>query len=355
MKAGKTVRVAVLGAGSVAQTRHLPEYAANPNAEIAGILDFNQARAQELCERYGGRAYGSLEEVLEDSSVDAVSVCTPNATHAEYTIKALKAGKHVLVEKPMALSLSEGRDMMAAEKKSGKTLMLGHNQRLVKAHIKAKELLRTGAIGELLFFQCNFKHAGPETWSADPGAATWFFRKDKANFGVMGDLGAHKIDLIRYLTDSEIRSVFANMMTLDKKYPDGSPIALEDNAVCMFHMENGLPGIMNFSWTNYGGEDNGSTIYGTKGVMKIFGDYVDDIVLEMRDGVRVKYSVGAIQTNTNQTKSGVIDEFIASILEERTPIVTGMDGYNTLAVIETAMKSARERRWLEIEYERNLL
>lgn len=350
MKAEKIVRVAVAGGGAVAQARHLPEYAANPNVEIAGVMDFNHDRAQELCERYGGRAYSSLEEVLADDTIGAVSVCTPNATHAEYTIKSLEAGKHVLVEKPMALNLQETRDMMEAQKKSGRILMLGHNQRLVKAHIKAKELLRAGAIGDLLFFQCNFKHAGPETWSADPGAATWFFRKDKANFGVMGDLGAHKIDLIRYLTDSEIKSVFANMMTLDKKYPDGSPIELEDNAVCMFNMENGLPGIMNFSWTNYGGEDNGSTIYGTKGVMKIFGDYVDDIVLEMRDGVQVKYSVGAIQTNQSQTKSGVIDEFISSILEGREPIVTGIDGHNTLAVIETAMKSARERRWMDIEY-----
>lgn len=350
MNSNQTIRVVVIGGGAVAQHRHLPEYAANPNVEIAGVLDFNTTRAKELCERYGGRPYASLDEVLIDGTANAVSVCTPNVTHAEYTIRALDAGKNVLVEKPMALSLDESRAMMAAQEKSGKVLMLGHNQRLVKAHIKAKELLKEGAIGDLLFFQCNFKHAGPEGWSADPGAATWFFRKDKANFGVMGDLGAHKIDLIRFLTDSEIKSVFANMMTLDKKLPDGSPIELEDNAVCMFRMENGLPGIMNFSWTNYGGEDNGSTIYGTKGVMKIFGDYVDDIVLEMRDGVQVKYSVGAIQTNQNQTKSGVIDEFIASLLEGREPIVTGIDGHNTLAVIEAAMKSAQAGAWLDIEY-----
>ncbi len=118
----------------------------------------------------------------------------------------------------------------------------------------------------------------------------------------------------------------------------------------MFNMENGLPGIMHFSWTNYGAEDNGSTIYGSKGVMKIFGDYADDIVLEMRDGTQVKYTVGAISTNDRQLKSGVIDEFISSIVEKRKPIVTGIDGHNTLAVIETAVKSAKEGKWMEIEY-----
>ena len=240
--------------------------------------------------------------------------------------------------------------MLRSQGVTQKILMLGHNQRLIKAHLKAHELVQNGAIGKLLFYQCNFKHAGPENWGIDKNNNSWFFRKDKANFGVMGDLGAHKIDLIRFLTDDEIKDVFATMMTLDKRYADGSLIELEDNAVCQFHMASGLPGIMHFSWTNYGDEDNSTIIYGDKGVMKIFGDYADDIVLEMRDGSHIKYSVGAISTNTNQLKSGVIDEFIAAILEDRAPIVTGLDGHNTLAVIEKAMQSAREGKWLDIEY-----
>ena len=117
---------------------------------------------------------------------------------------------------------------------------------------------------------------------------------------------------------------------------------------------NGMPGIMHFSWTNYGQEDNSTVVYGDQGVMKIFGDYADDIVLEMRDGTTVKYHVGSISTNTQQLKSGVIDEFVASILENRAPIVTGIDGHNTLAVITKAIQSAKEERWLDIEYCRRL-
>ena len=86
------------------------------------------------------------------------------------------------------------------------------------------------------------------------------------------------------------------------------------------------------------------------GVMKIYGDYANDIVLEMRDGTTVKYSVGAISTNTRQLKSGVIDEFVSSILENRTPIVTGIDGHNTLAIITKALQSDKEGKWLDIEY-----
>ncbi len=346
----KVIGVAVVGGGAIAQRRHLPEYEANPNAQIVGIYERNPERAAELCERYSCKAYDSVDALLADKAVDAVSVCSPNVTHAETSIKALQAGKHVLCEKPMALTLEETRAMLKAEKESGKILMLGHNQRLIRAHMKARELLQSGAIGKLLFFQCNFKHAGPESWSIENSSNTWFFKKDQTSFGVMGDLGAHKIDLIRYLTGSEIKSVFATMTTLDKRGADGKLIELEDNAICEFKMDDGMPGIMHFSWTNYGQEDNSTVVYGTEGVMKIFGDYADDIVLEMRDGTTVKYTVGAISTNTNQLKSGVIDEFISSILEERAPIVTGIDGHNALAVIVKAMQSAHEGQWLDIEY-----
>lgn len=344
------IRVGIIGCGAITQRRHAPEYAENPNVEITGFLDHNPERAAKMVQQYGGRVYTTIDEMLQDKTIDAISVCSPNNTHAENTIRALRSGKHVLCEKPMAQTLDETRAMLQAEKQSGKILMLGHNQRLIRAHLKARELLQNGAIGKLLFFQCNFKHSGPESWSIENSRNTWFFNQKQAHFGVMGDLGAHKIDLIRFLTGSEITSVFTSVSTLDKKYEDGTPIDLEDNAVCLFKMATGMPGIMHFSWTNYGQEDNSTVIYGDLGVMKIFGDYADDIVLELKDGTTVKYYVGSISTNSKQLKSGVIDEFIAAIMENRKPIVTGLDGHNTLAVIIKAIESSKAGRWLDIEY-----
>ena len=98
------VRVGIIGCGKIAQVRHIPEYEANPNAEVVALYDVDHDRACELAEHHGATAYNSLDDLLDDPDIDAVSVCTSNATHAEATIKALRAGKHVLCEKPMAIT-----------------------------------------------------------------------------------------------------------------------------------------------------------------------------------------------------------------------------------------------------------
>ncbi len=343
------IKVGIIGCGMITQTRHAPEYAQNGNSEIYGLYDANPERAKEFAKLYSCKAFNTPEELINCAEIDAVSVCSPNFTHAQYAIMALNAGKHVLVEKPVALTLEDAREMIKIAKEKGKILMVGHNQRLLSTHRRAKEVLNSGAIGNLITIQSNFKHDGPETWSVTRSNKTWFFDKKSAQFGVLGDLGSHKLDIIRYLTDKEVSEVSAVTMTLDKRLPDGNLIEIEDNAIVSFKLSNGLPGIMHVSWSNYGDEDNSTIIYGDKGVMKIFGDFSDDIVLEMRDGSTVKYMVGKIQTNQNQTKSGIIDEFVSSIVENREPLVTGVDGHNTIATILACYDSAKSGNWTKVD------
>ena len=132
------INIGIIGCGKITQVRHLPEYVENPQAHLTGLYDINQSRAEELTRKYGGKAYSSIEEMLTDPEIDAVSVCTSNATHAQITIQALEAGKHVLCEKPMATTLKDCEAMAAAAKKNGKHLMIGHNQRLAEAHALGK-------------------------------------------------------------------------------------------------------------------------------------------------------------------------------------------------------------------------
>ena len=348
MKAEKEIGVAIAGCGKIACTRHAPEYAANPHAEIIGFYDKNKERAEVLARQYGGDVFETFEDLLKDERVQAVSICTPNVLHGTHTMQALRAGKEVLCEKPMAASVNEADEMIRVQKETGHILMLGHNQRFVRTHIRAKELLKAGAIGKILSVQTNFKHAGPEAWSVERGN-TWFFSKNQAGFGVLGDLGSHKLDLVRYLLGDEIEDIFATLQTLDKRDPQGNLIDLEDNAICVFKMRSGIPGTMIVSWTNYGVEDNSTVIYGTEGTMKIFASELDDIVVDLRDGTSARHHVSPMSTNTNQLSSGIIDAFVDTVLNGTVPPVTGLDGRNTLAALEAARKSSAKKSWVKVD------
>lgn len=311
------IKIGIIGCGKIAQVRHIPEYANNPNVKIVAYYDRNTQRAQALADQYGGKVYTTYEAILLETgedAVDAISVCAANVAHAEITLNALSEKKHVLCEKPMAMTLEQCEAMVAKSQETGMKLIIGHNQRLAKAHIKAKELVEEGLIGDIVTFKTNFAHSGPENWSINPGAFTWFFDKTAAGLGVMADLGIHKTDLIHFLTGQKIVKTTAFVGTIDKKGPDGALIGVDDNAICIYQLENGAIGTMNVSWTCYGEEDNSTILYGTKGVMKIYADPQYTIIVENLAHEKILYEIDKIQTNENQTSSGVIDLFVDAIL-----------------------------------------
>ena len=343
------VNIGVIGCGKIAQVRHLPEYDANADANIYGLYDINQERTAELAKQYGAKAFGSYEELLADPAIDAVSVCTANSAHCEVTVAALKAGKHVLCEKPMAITLEECELMVKTAQETGKFLMIGHNQRLAKAHARASELIRKGEIGRIVTFRTTFGHGGPETWTIDPGKNIWFFDKKQAVFGAMADLGIHKTDLIQFLTDQRVVEVFAYVGTLDKKNAAGQPIAVDDNAICTYRMSGGTVGTMTASWTYYGAEDNSTVLYGTEGVMRIYDDPTYSIVVIKKNGERVYLNIDQIQTNDNQTSSGVIDLWMVSLTTNTAPEISGEEALNAMRAVFACVESAETGRRITLE------
>ena len=332
--------IGIIGCGKIAQVRHIPEYADHPQAKLAGFFDLNTKRAEELAEKWGGKAYSSWEEMLSDPAIDAVSVCVANNAHASISIAALKAGKHVLCEKPMATTLEECEEMVAAAKESGKFLMIGQNQRLTRAHQKARELVEQGVLGEILSFRTTFGHGGPETWSVDPGKNTWFFDKNKAAMGAMADLGIHKTDLIQYLTGQTVVETTAKVTTLDKRGADGQLIGVDDNAICIYRLKNGAIGTMTASWTFYGAEDNSTVLYGTKGNLRIYDDPNYSMKLISANGEKTLYELEAIQTNDNQTKSGVIDCFMDCLVNNKAPEISGESVLTAMRAVFASLESS---------------
>ena len=151
----------------------------------------------------------------------------------------------------------------------------------------------------------------------------------------------HKIDLISWLTGQRIVRASALTRTLDKKYPDGTPISVDDNAWCCFEFENGAMGTLFASWTNYGQEENWTSVYGTK-----FRDREHTVVLEKASETEY-YDLGGIQTNDNQTSTGIIDMFVSAI-EKDTPYISAEEVLNVMKAVFACAESA-EQNGKEVE------
>ena len=341
------VRYGIIGCGAIGQRRHIPEAAANPDSLVAALADPVEDRVQALARQYKAQAYTDYRKMLKSAEIDAVVVCGPNSSHAKMSIDALNAGKHVLCEKPMATSRRDALAMIKAATKNRRFLMIGQNQRLMPPHVKAREILSSGKLGRVLSFRTAFKHPGPEGWSVD-GKKSWFFRSRDAFMGVTGDLGVHKADLMRWLLGQEFAQVGGFLATLDKKGPDGKPIALDDNAYLVLKTTGGVVGSMMLSWTNYGSEENYTVLYCTKGVLKIGTDPTWGVIVEYRNGDCEMHKVGEMATNVKQVASGVIDSFTRCILTGQKPEIDGWEGYKSLDVILTAMQAAAKQTVLKI-------
>ena len=341
-------KVGIIGCGKIAQVRHIPEYVNNKDAELAAFYDMNTERAKKLAGLYGGRVCESYQEMLADPAIDAVSVCTANNVHAAITIAALRAGKHVLCEKPMATTLEECEAMVSAAKETGKILMIGHNQRLTKAHAKAKRLLDEGIIGDVITFRTTFGHGGPESWSIDSGKNVWFFDKQKATMGAMADLGIHKTDLIQFLTGQKVVETTARVVTLNKRDSNGKLIGVDDNAICIYRMSGGALGTMTASWTYYGAEDNSTILYGTKGIMRIYDDPSYSIKVVTSEGETILYDIDQIQTNDKQTSSGVIDQFMDCLVNGRMPEISGEEALSAMRAVFASIRSSETGRTVAV-------
>lgn len=346
------LRIGVIGCGKITQVRHAPEYAENDQCTLIAWYDAIPERAQAMADLYGGQVCQSIDELLA-LQPDAVSVCVANRDHASVTIRALEAGCHVLCEKPMAISLEECEAMLAASRRTGKILMLGHNQRYNKSHQEARRMLKSGEAGKPLAFRTSFAHPGPECWTNQPNS--WFIHKNQSAFGVLADLGIHKTDLIHFLLDEPITSITAMLGTVDKRYPDGGLIDVEDNALCICRTQSGVMGQVHVSWTNYGAEDNVTRIYTTEGVIRLYDDPVHSLIFERKDGSVQRFSLDEMTTNQKQTdgqreNTGVIDAFVASIRTGEPALADASECIKAMRVIFAAVQSAEEGRTMDVHH-----
>lgn len=190
----KKIHVAVIGCGNIANAAHIPAYTANPQAEILYFCDLLPERAQAAADKYGrGEVITDYKIALADPRVEAVSVCTYNESHPVISIEALRAGKHVLCEKPAARTYAEALEMQKVQHETGKVLNIGVVNRFAKSVNMIKDMIDGGELGELYHVYVSFR-----AHRSIPGLGGGFTTKAVAGGGVLIDWGVHYLDIVMY-------------------------------------------------------------------------------------------------------------------------------------------------------------
>lgn len=235
----KPVRIGLVGAGAVAQVAHIPAYRRLRSIELIGICDNEAPKLRALRERTGvHHAVSDLDELLAIDELDAVDICLPNHLHADTVVRALEAGKHVLCEKPLALTPEEVDRILAAREASGKVVLVGMNNRYRDDSIALKRFVDDGALGEVFHVRAAWrKRREPIRTGA------WHYRADTSGGGVMMDLGIHLLDLALWFTGyPRVERVSASFWCHNPE------IEVEDSAAVVARCEDGLVISIETSW-----------------------------------------------------------------------------------------------------------
>ena len=334
MTPDRALRVGIAGCGRIARALHIPGYVGSPHAEIVALYNHRLGTVADLAASHPGAAvYDDFDRFIDDSGVEALSVCTPNAMHAEMAIAALDRGIHVLVEKPMAMSLDEAQEMIDVASKSEAILMVGHTQRFYPAHVRAKQILDSGALGRIYQVRTTFGHAGPQRWSP---RGSWFLSADLGGLGVIGDLAVHKVDLLRFLTGEEVTSVAGVETSADDS-------EVEENAAAVMVLAGGGLATLSVSWTLRGGNIDDLVLIGDHGSLRVRAEPGAPLVLYREDGERIEYTVhpGIPLSDAGEWLLDEIPQFIAAALGEVPNPVPGIDGYRALEIVTAISRSAK--------------
>ncbi|MFC2023825.1 Gfo/Idh/MocA family protein [Chloroflexota bacterium] len=335
------VTVGVLGTGVIVRDYHMPCLRSNPKAEVVAVgnlhTDSLQAMATDL---RIPKIYDDFEVMARDEEIDAVVVALPNYLHAPVTIQMLEAGKHVLCEKPMAMSVAEAEEMIEASRRSGSKLMIAHMWRFDREVLWLRNLVASGTLGKVI------KAKSHALWLYEgPQPDSWFAQRRFSGGGALADMGIHSIDTLRFvLGGARPTKVFANVGTHFEQ------IELEDTATLLIEFEGGVAALVEAGWYHlYGDGLEGYTqVYGTKGYARALPSELHthvEGVWSVTDPVMPKRS----QQCDLPMYQDQMDHFLTSILTDSQPSASGEDGLWAMRVLEAAYRSAESGEAVSIE------
>jgi predicted dehydrogenase len=321
-------RVGVIGLGGIAQLVHLPILSKLPSVQIEAVAEINSNRLKTISEKFGiDKTYKDYNDMLRDNELDAVIIATPTNTHHKVAIDCLNKGANILIEKPIATSLEEAKDIDSTSKKANKLAMVGMNGRFRPDAMLLKSLINSGELGEIFYVRCgwNRKQSSDENW---------FLKKKEAGGGVILDLGIVLLDLGIWLLDyPPLKSISVqNFMHQSEN--------VEDSAVGFLRFKN--DSVLNFeiSWSFHSEKDSlALTAFGTKGTA-----HLNPLRAYKRmGGGHIDYTpatTGNVKNLYKKSYENELKHFIASVRGEVQLRSSSEDALIRMELIEGIYKSA---------------
>jgi predicted dehydrogenase len=335
-------KVVLIGAGFIADI-HAESYRRFvPDAELVGVYSRTEEHARGFARKHQiPRWFINLEETLKLTDCDVVDICLPNHLHARTTIAAATAGKHVIIEKPLCLTLEEADEMIATCKAHNRKLMYAEELCFAPKYERVRQLVREGAVGSIYSMRQCEKHSGPHS--------DWFYDLDRSGGGALMDMGCHGFAWFRWMLGAEAsaRSVYAQMQT---RLLHRDRTRCEETSLCIVEFDGGVVGIVENSWAKLGGMEDRVEVCGTGGV--VYADlFMGNSALTYSEqgygyamekaGSTQGWTFTTFEEAFNQGYPQELTHFIACVRDDTPPLTSGEDGRIVLEMLNAAYHSAR--------------
>lgn len=349
-----SLRIGIVGAGFIGRV-HMQTFAETEGVEVVGCTDASPDLAATAAKEHEvPRVFPDADELIGSKEVDAVVIAVPNRLHAPLTVKALEAGKHVLCEKPMALNGAAARQIVEAQRATGKTAMVAHQMRWLAAPMEAHRLADTGELGEIYNAKCGLLRR-----KNIPGWGSWFTRMAESGGGPLIDLGVHVLDLAVWLMGNP-RPVSVFGATYAKFGPErrglgswGTPewdgiFDVEDLATAMIRMDNGATLTLDVSWAANTKSDNQPWIdlMGTEGGISMRGD---DLTLTTQKFDR-PIDVDTTPSSTIGARTLLAKHFAESVRNDTRPISDVVSGLVNNTILDAIYESASTGTSIDLDW-----
>lgn len=332
----KQLNIGIIGAGRIGKV-HAQSITYNvPTAKVLGITDVYKEGLQELADKYGiEKVYNDYKEMLADDEIDAVLVCSSTDTHADISIEAAKAGKHIFCEKPVDLTPAKVQAVIDAVAEAGVKLQVGFNRRFDHNFAHVRSLINEGKVGDLELIKITSRDPAPPP--AEYAAVSG---------GMFLDMTIHDFDMARFLAGCDVTEVYANATCLvDPAIGEAGDV---DTAIINLKFENGALGVIDNSRRAAYGYDQRIEVFGSLGAAMAANDTPTNVTIMNDAGVTTDKPLYFFLERYMQSFRDEMIQFVDAVLNDKATPTTGTDGLNSILVALAAKKSVQEGRPVKI-------